>query len=238
MAEGDKPAKSAKAAKGEADASAPAKRSKADERSAKESAAKAAAAAAEDEDLDEADAREGAAQDEEEAPKAKGGKPKGGKGAKASAKGEDDEEAPAEKKVNLKPRPRPKVDGDLKRALELRTAKNADRQRFYRQEWFRYQRLGKKWRAPGGIQSKMRRHWGTHADVVSIGYRGPRAARGLHPSGFREVLIHNEQGLEDIDPAREAVRIAASVGRRKREQIQNDARKRGIRVLNWKVWRD
>src|SRR2546427_265105 len=84
------------------------------------------------------------------------------------------------------------------------------------------------------IQSKMRRHWGTHPDVVSIGYRGPKAARGLHPSGFREVLVYNEDGLELVDPDTEAVRIAASVGARKRAIIQTDAKKRGIRVLNWR----
>ena len=216
MAEGDKPAKAAKAA------SKGAKSAPADEKApSKEEQKKLAAAATEDEE--EADAREG---DDDESPK---GKP---------AKAAKSDEGEGEKKAKLKPRPRPKLDGDLKRALEVRRAKSAERQEFHRQEWFRYKRLGTKWRAPGGIQSKMRRHWGTHADVVSIGYRGPKAARGLHPSGFKEVLVHNEEGLKGLDPAREAVRIAAGVGRRKRERIQKDARKRGIRVLNWKVWED
>lgn len=228
MAGDEKPVKVAKAASSKSADSAAADA----KRAAKEAAAKAAAAAADhdDEEEEESDAREG-----EEAPAPKAAKP-----AKQARKDEEEdaEEAPAEKKSKSKPRPKPKIDGDLKRALEQRKAKNADRQEFHRQEWFRYQRLGDKWRAPGGIQSKMRRHWGTHADVVSIGYRGPKAARGLHPSGFAEVLIHNEQGLEGLDPARQAVRIAASVGRKKRERIQLDARKKGIRVLNWKVWRD
>jgi len=124
----------------------------------------------------------------------------------------------------------------MKKSLALRREKNAHRQEFWRQEGFRYQRLGHKWRAPQGIQSKMRRHWGTHADVVSIGYRGPKAVRGLHPSGFEEVMVHNEKGLEPVDPKTQAVRIAGSVGRQKREMIQKAAAKAGIRVLNWKKW--
>jgi large subunit ribosomal protein L32e len=131
-------------------------------------------------------------------------------------------------------RPSAKLSPELKKALAQRADKDAHRPEFHRQEWFRYQRLGTKWRAPGGIQSKMRRHWGTHADVVSIGYRGPKAARGLHPSGFREVMVHSEESLGAVDPKTEAVRISSSVGRRKREIIQKAAAKRGIRVLNWR----
>jgi large subunit ribosomal protein L32e len=220
MAEGEKKAGGAKPSD-KAGVAAQAKRAKAEERAALEAEAKAAAA---EDTEEEEDAREG---DEAPAPKAKP--------SKAAPKGEGDEGASTEKKAKGKSRPKPKIDAALKAALATRTRKSAQRQAFHRQEWFRYQRLGTKWRAPGGIQSKMRRHWGTHADVVSIGYRGPKAARGLHPSGFKEVLVHNPDGLKAVDPAREAVRIASSVGWQKREAIQKDARKRGIRVLNWKV---
>ena len=182
------------------------------------------AKAAEDAD-EEQDAREGD-EEEEAAPAAKADKAKAKPAKDADEEGDEGEAKgeKAEKKAKLKPRPRPKLDGDLKRALEQRKVKSANRQEFHRQEWFRYQRLGDKWRYPGGIQSKMRRHWGTHADVVSIGHRGPKAARGLHPSGFREVVVHNPEGLDSVDPASEAVRIAGSVGRRKREVIQKTAR--------------
>jgi len=179
------------------------------------------------EDSEEEEAREPQGE-AEEAPKPKSGKRP--KSAAEAAKAEGGEV----KRAKSKARPRPVIDAALKEALALRKAKNAKRPEFHRQEWFRYQRLGTKWRYPQGIQSKMRRHWRTHPDVVSIGHRGPKAARGLHPSGFREVIVHNPSGLEAVDPAREAVRIASSVGRRKREEIQKDARKLGIRVLNWR----
>ncbi|MEM2597607.1 MAG: eL32 family ribosomal protein, partial [Thermofilum sp.] len=55
---------------------------------------------------------------------------------------------------------------------------------------------------------------------------------GLHPSGFEEVLVHNVKDLERIDPKRQAVRIAATVGRRKRAEILKRAEELGITVLN------
>ena len=68
--------------------------------------------------------------------------------------------------------------------------------------------------------------------VAKIGFRGPKAARGMHPSGFVEVLVHNDKGLEDLDPKRQAIRIAHGVGGRKRNVIQEKADDLGIRVLN------
>lgn len=187
-------------------------------------------AKAQDEAAEEEEARE---PQDEPAPKKAAAKPPK-KAAKDDASGDDEPKEKGKKKAA--PRPSRKLSPELKKSLELRREKNAHRQAFSRQEGFRYQRLGDKWRAPQGIQSKMRRHWGTHADVVSIGYRGPKAVRGLHPSGYEEVMVHNEQGLEPVDAKTQAVRIAGSVGRQKRELIQKAAAKAGIRVLNWKKW--
>ncbi len=179
------------------------------------------------EDEGEAGAREGQKGADEASRKAP--KDESAKKPRAEGRGKHAAQAPLRKG-----RPRPTIDALTAEALKQRKAKNAARPEFHRQEWFRYQRLGTKWRAPQGIQSKMRRHWGTHADVVSIGYRGPKAARGLHPSGFAEVLVHNPDGLQGVDAAKQAVRIAGSVGRRKRLEIQEGAKKLGIRVLNWR----
>jgi large subunit ribosomal protein L32e len=68
--------------------------------------------------------------------------------------------------------------------------------------------------------------------MVDIGFRGPVAARDLHPSGFEEVLVYNVAGLEGIDPKRQAVRIGGTVGTKKRMAIEDRADELGIRVLN------
>lgn len=69
---------------------------------------------------------------------------------------------------------------------------------------------------------------------MSVGYRGPKVARGLHPSGYKEVLIYNAEGLEKIDQKTQAIRIAHTVGKRKRAKIITEARKRKITILNLK----
>ena len=70
--------------------------------------------------------------------------------------------------------------------------------------------------------------------MVSTGYKGPKIARGLHPSGYREVLVHNTKEIIEIDPKTQAARIAHTVGRKKRAQIIAEARAQKVVVLNAK----
>ncbi len=127
---------------------------------------------------------------------------------------------------------KPELDARTRTLLDLRDEMSHGRPQFLRQEWFRFPRLGEKWRRPRGQHSKMRRHVSYRPVVVSIGYRGPKAARDLHPSGFREVMVYNPDQLEGVDPKVEAVRIGSSVGFKKRQAIEARADELGIRVLN------
>jgi len=130
------------------------------------------------------------------------------------------------------PKAKPELSDETVDALAKRAIISGRRPAFKRQEWFRYSKLGEKWRRPKGIHSKMKRNLKRRPPVVDIGFRGPRAARYLHPSGFEEVLVHNIDGLENIDPKVQAVRIGGTVGTRKRIQIEDRAAELGIRVLN------
>lgn len=130
------------------------------------------------------------------------------------------------------PKVKPVLDDGIKAALELRSAKNDARPAFKRQEWFRYQRLGEKWRKPKGIHSKMRRHLSYRPPVVSIGFRGPKMVRDYHPSGFQEVMVYNASQVEKVDPKVQAIRIGGTVGGKKRMAITEKADELGIRVLN------
>ena len=67
---------------------------------------------------------------------------------------------------------------------------------------------------------------------MKIGYRVPKAVRYLHPSGYRDILVHNLKELEALSPDTDAARIAAGVGRRKRIEIATRAKELGVRVLN------
>lgn len=140
--------------------------------------------------------------------------------------------AKAEKEPAYAPKLKPQLAPEVRALLRTRREVAGRRPRFLRQDWFTYARLGMKWRKPMGQHTKLRRHYGYRPNVVSVGYRGPKAVRGLHPSGFREILVHTVRDLDGIDPKLEAARIAGSVGARRRTEIQAAADEKGIRVLN------
>ena len=128
---------------------------------------------------------------------------------------------------------KPVLDDDTKAALALRSEQKKKTPSFRRTEWFRYKRLSRSgWRAPHGMVSKQRRNYKYRSALVRVGHGKVAAARGLHPSGFREIMVQNTVDLETIDPETEAARVGRSVGGRKREQIYSRADELGIRVLN------
>ena len=73
---------------------------------------------------------------------------------------------------------------------------------FKRQEYATYKKLGTKWRRPRG------------------------------ESGFNDVLVCNMKELEALDPAADAARISASIGKRKKQLMLDKASELGIKVLN------
>ncbi|MGD0057561.1 MAG: 50S ribosomal protein L32e [Methanomassiliicoccales archaeon] len=127
---------------------------------------------------------------------------------------------------------KPELDSATKDLLAKRNMMSKKRPHFLRQEGFRFKRLGDTWRRPRGMHSKMRRHYKYRPPVVSIGYRGPQKVRGLHSSGFEEVMVYNPTQLDAIDPKHQAVRVGGGVGYKKRLEIETKADKLGIRVLN------
>lgn len=127
---------------------------------------------------------------------------------------------------------KPVLDKAIKLQLSVRRRQKSRKPKFRRQEWFRYKRLGKSWRKPKGLHSKMRTNRKYRPNVVRIGYGSPKTVRGLHPSGFKEILVYNVNDLKDIDPKTEAARIGHSVGTKKRIELEKKAEKLGIRVLN------
>jgi large subunit ribosomal protein L32e len=129
----------------------------------------------------------------------------------------------------------PELDPEEKRLLSQKQREG--KPTFNRQDGHKKKRLTKNkhksvWRRPRGTHSKQRRRRGGHGEVVRSGYRTPVSVRGRHASGFKEVHVHRPEDLSDIDPTIEAIRIAASVGNRKRERIEDLAEENGIRVLN------
>jgi len=117
-------------------------------------------------------------------------------------------------------------------ALALRQRHKSKKPKFRRQESWRYKRVSQVWRKPDGLDSKMRKRMRGWPKSAGIGYRGPRVARGLHPSGYTEVIVHNVDDLGKIDPETQAIRIAHTVGMKKRAEVSIRAGERGILILN------
>jgi large subunit ribosomal protein L32e len=146
----------------------------------------------------------------------------------------EDEEAEEEVETELQPRglveKTPDLDEETERLLTQR--KRVSKPQFNRQDYHKKKRVPTSWRRPRGGLSKQRRGVKGKGDTVEAGFRSPKAARGLHPSGFEEVRVHNVDDLDGVDGDRQAVRIASKVGARKRERIEEVAEDDGIRVLN------
>ena len=103
---------------------------------------------------------------------------------------------------------------------------------FVRPESWRYVRIHEPWRKPKGIDHKVRLSVKGWPPLVKVGFRGPKVVRGLHPSGLRDVLVHNSNDMERLNPRTDAVRFAATLGGRTRAMLMQKAQQMGIRVLN------
>jgi len=120
-------------------------------------------------------------------------------------------------------------------ALRLRARARNKKPSFVRAESWKYDRFSLSWRRPRGLDNKIRRKIKGWPPGCSTGYKGPKIARGLHPSGFREVIVFNVEDLSKIDLNTQAARIAHTVGKRKRALIIAEAKKLNIKILNVKV---
>ena len=144
----------------------------------------------------------------------------------------DDVEIVDQKEGAYKPKIKPQLNEKEKAQLVIRRQIKKRTPHFLRDEGFRYKRIPKNWRRPTGYTSKLRINLKYRPSKVRVGFRAPKMVRGLHPSGFEEVMIHTVKELETIDPKKQAVRIGGTVGTKKRLDIAKRAGELDIRVLN------
>jgi large subunit ribosomal protein L32e len=118
---------------------------------------------------------------------------------------------------------------EVKRLIQVRVDKGAS---FKRDGYGKKRQLSDSWRKPRGQHNKQREQKKAKGALPKPGYGSPIAVRGMHPSGFFEVLVASVKELEGLDPKTQAVRIAATVGDRKRVALQEAAIGKGLKVLN------
>lgn len=122
----------------------------------------------------------------------------------------------------------------MSKLLELRKAIKAKKPVFLRQDYHKKKELGRKWRKPKGLHSKMRHHFKGKIRCVAHGWGSPLEVKYLHPSGLKQVIVSSVEGLKKINAKTEGAMIAAAVGMKKRFEILKKAMELGIKVLNIK----
>ena len=122
-----------------------------------------------------------------------------------------------------------------RKALQVRARARNKKPKFVRAESWKYDRFSLSWRRPRGLDNKIRRKILGWPPGPSMGYKGPKVARFLHPSGYKEVIVFNVADLANVDVNTQAVRIAHRVGIRKRADIIAKAKEMNLKILNFKV---
>jgi large subunit ribosomal protein L32e len=173
---------------------------------------------------------------------------------KPKKKAESKTEKPKKKKAEAKTKPEkpktkkaapkkkakktPKVEVPLRvqrtdqRILRIAKQKKKHMPKFRHEQAHRWTRVSDSWRKVRGIDSATREKRKGRIAMVSSGYRTPKAVRNLHPSLYVEVRVHRASELEELNPEVHAVRIASTVGYRKRQEIIAAADAKLLRVLN------
>jgi large subunit ribosomal protein L32e len=123
-------------------------------------------------------------------------------------------------------------EAEKNRLLRARKRINQKRPHFKRFESWRLVRIKDQWRKPKGIDNKMRTELQGWPRSVKVGYGGPAAVRGLHSSGYEEVMVWNTNDLEKVLPETQVARIGGTVGGKKRASILAKAEELNIRILN------
>ncbi len=151
---------------------------------------------------------------------------------KASADEMVIEEEKEEKLEEIKPAPVTiALDPETKRLLDVRKKQKGKKPHFRQTDSHKKKKLADYWRRPDGIHNKTRYARKGKCPLVEAGYGSPALVRGLHPSGFKEVVVNNIKELELLDKT-QAARIAHTVGLRKRALLEKKASELGLKVLN------
>jgi large subunit ribosomal protein L32e len=164
--------------------------------------------------------------------------------AREEVKEEPEEEKKAPEKpekpfTTVKPRPLPRplekssleLDPETRRLLGARRTNKASLPKFHRLDAHKKKKLKLSWRKPKGHHSQLRRQRKAKGSLVKAGFGSPAAVRGLHASGYEEVLVHRPEDVRGISKT-QAIRVAGAVGRKKQAEIEKAAKELNIKVLN------
>lgn len=124
------------------------------------------------------------------------------------------------------------LDDETKRLLDVRKKQKSKKPHFLQTDSHKKKKLKDYWRRPDGIHNKTRYGLKGKCPRVERGFGSPVLVRGLHPSGFEEIIVNTPSDLDSMITLKQAVMIAHTVGGRKREIIEKKAIELGLKILN------
>lgn len=122
---------------------------------------------------------------------------------------------------------------ETERLLKVRARQKKKKPSFNRCDSHKKNKLSTSWRKPRGLHNKQRRHIAAKGKTVRVGYGSPKLVRGYHPCGMKEILVRCVGDLDNVEGC--AVRIAKSVGMKKRLVIESIAAEMSLKILNPKT---
>ncbi len=122
----------------------------------------------------------------------------------------------------------------LEDLIEVRKEMQKHKPHFKRHDRNKLARLARSgWRkSVQGHDNKQRNRYAGNEKSPTPGYGTPKAIRGMHASGLFELIVNNAKEISGVDAKRYAIRIAGTVGNKKKIEIVESARKQGFKVLN------
>src|SRR3990172_6775457 len=100
------------------------------------------------------------------------------------------------------------LDDNIKRLLDVRKKQKSKKPTFLQTDSHKKKKLEAKWKRPDGIHNKKRYRQKGKCPRVEAGYGSPALVRGLHPSGFEEVIVKNPKDLESLNAGKHAAKIS------------------------------
>lgn len=127
-----------------------------------------------------------------------------------------------------------KSDHMEKRLVTIRMRQKRKKREFIRQEYHKHKKkLGRKWRQPMGRTSKLRMKEKARGKQPSMGFGSPAELRGMSKFGQRIVRISNVDQLSGITDNKTMIaEITSGVGMKKKLEIVNAAKSKGIIIFN------
>jgi len=122
--------------------------------------------------------------------------------------------------------------GEKERLLKIRKKQKLKKPDFEKYGHKHKKRVTSAWRKPRGSQGKHRIMRKGKPPLVKSGYGSPSLVKGLHPSGYEEVIVFNVNELSLVNPETQVVRIGRSVGKKKRLEIEEKAENLNIHIVN------